>query len=189
MLESTRETKKPIIFIDVDDTMADTRAAIAHLYKSITGDEPLDTRAVKSKRYFEFCPLWDDDQVDKLFRIGNGIYEVVKPLEGAVEGIKYLMNKGYDIRVVTMHSPESIMPKHNWIAKYFPDLKDKVYYVDWHFGNKDVFRGHAIIDDDIKNIKTNDSNYAILLDFYGIYDGVPTKGIKCKSWKEVISRL
>lgn len=185
----TREENRKIIFVDVDDTLADTRAAVAALYKEITGDEPLDVRIKGSKKYYEFCPLWEDSHVSKLFRSSKEIYEKAVPLNGAVEGIKYLLDKGYDVRVVTMHSPESVIYKHKWLEKYFPELESKVYYVDWRTKNKDVFNGYAIIDDDIKNIKTNKSNMPILLDYYGIYDGVVLNHDICKTWNEVVKKL
>ena len=189
MLNLTREENKKIIIVDVDDTLADTRAAIAALYKQITGDEPLDCKIKGSKKYFEFCPLWENSDIDKLFKSSKEIYETAKPLNGAREAITNLLNKGYEIRVATMHSPNSILYKHNWIKKYFPELEDKVYYVDWRMRNKDVFSEYAIIDDDIKNIKTNRSSKPILLDFYGLYDGVILKHDICKTWEEVVKKL
>ena len=88
-----------------------------------------------------------------------------------------------------MHSPESVVYKHRWIEKHFPELESKVYYIDWRMKNKDVFNGYAIIDDDIKNIKTNESNMPILLDYYGIYDDIILNHNICKTWKEAVKKL
>lgn len=189
MLYNRGEEKNKIIFVDIDDTLADTRAAVAALYKRNTGENPLDTKSVKSKMYAGFCPLWTDVQVDNLFRSSKELYEILEPLEGAVEGINYLLKKGYDVRIVTMHYPFSIQYKYEWIKKYFPMLEDKAYYVDTRMKNKDVFKGLAIIDDDMKNIATNESDMPILLDFYGIYDEVEHDSIVCRNWGEVIKKI
>ncbi len=181
--------EKPIIFIDVDDTIADTRAAIAQLYYRETGKRPLSPRSTKTKRYCDFCPLWSDAKIAELFEEGQKIYNVAEPLRGAVEGVRNLIQKGYDVRIVTMHSPKSIKYKHAWLERYFPELQNKVYYVDWNIGNKDVFVGYSIIDDDLKNIAHNESRYPILLDFYDIYSEQETRGIVCKSWEEIIKKL
>lgn len=178
-----------IVFVDIDDTLGNTREAVASLYRAMTGKEPLDINTTKSKRYHKFCPLWTDDFIENLFKSGKEIYSILKPFDGAVEGIEYLTRKGYDVRIVTMNHPESIQYKYEWIKKYFPRLADRVYYVDWRIENKDVFKGYSIIDDDIKNIKTNQSFMPILFDLHGVYDGVPMKSKVCKSWEEIISNF
>lgn len=179
-----------IIFVDIDDTLADTRAAVAALYKKVTRYDPLNIKEVKSKKYFEFCPLWTDEYIESFFESSRQLYSVIKPLEGAVEGIDYLIGKGYDVRVVTMHHPKSIQYKQEWIERYFPLLEHKVYYVNWRLPNKDVFKGYSLIDDDIKNIKTNMNEMPILLDFYEIYSKEEIRGLNvCKSWSEVIQKF
>lgn len=191
MFNTTTKNGKKAIFLDVDDTIADTRAAIARIYESVTGDMTKSIFDTKSKKYCDFCPLWTDEEIGVLFTLGTEVYEEAQPILGAVEGVKYLIDKGYDIYITTMNHPLSIADKQKWIEKYFPDLKDKVYYIHWDIPNKDVFEGYAIIDDDVKNVATNNSYKPILLDFYGLYekDFIPRDVIYCKNWKEVMSKL
>lgn len=180
-----REDK--IIFVDVDDTIANTRQGVADIYTRITGNRTL-TLHQKSKQYKDFCPGWTDEDIEKLFIRGVELYDVTKPIPGAEKAIEALIAKGYDVRIVTMHSPTSMDAKYQWIKKYFPMLEGKVYYVDWRIGNKDVFKGYSLIDDDMKNIKTNKSCKPILLDLYNIYPNVADY-IKCRSWDEVLTNL
>lgn len=181
------DRKKPIIFIDIDDTLADTRRAVYDLYVAITGDIMANINT-KTKRYNDFCPKWTDDDIEHLFKNGYTLYGNAKPLPGAVEGVKTLLDRGYDVRIATMHASRGMEAKHDWIEKYFPELEDKIYYIDYRLSNKDVFRGYAIIDDDLKNIKTNQSAKPILLDVYNIYSDLEGY-IKCKSWNEVLTLL
>lgn len=182
--------KSRIIYIDVDDTLADTRAAIKSLYEKKTGDKAIQSNTY-SKRYFTLCPGWTDKEISKIFSEGEELYSMTKPLEYAVEGVQYLEALGYDIRIVTMNSPESVQHKHNWIKRYFPRLQDKVFYVNWKMRNKDDFCGKSIIDDDFKNVRSNKSQIPILLDFYNIYEDTPLSNniILCRSWGEVVKNF
>ena len=189
MILVPKRKEPPIIFIDVDDTIADTRAAVASIYEKRTGRKALDIKSIPSKRYCDFCPSWTDKDVENLFKEGKEIYEVAKPLEGSLEAINYLLYKGYDVRIVTLNYPHSVGHKYNWIERHFPELQDRVYYVDWRMPNKDVFKGYAIIDDDLKNIKSNKSDYPILIDFYDIYNTGEYDSFRVKSWEEIINML
>lgn len=181
------DKKEKIIFIDVDDTLADTRQAVHKMYTKITGDLPKDIKT-KSKIYADFCPRWEDEDVAKLFENGIILYETIQPLPGAVRAVDELSKRGYDVRIVTLNPPSSVDAKHKWIEKHFPMLAEKVYYVDWRMKNKDVFKEYALIDDDMKNIRTNKSGVPILLDFYNIYPE-EKDCIKCSTWEQVLTKI
>lgn len=178
---------KRIIFIDVDDTLADTRKGIWELYTSITGKKAGDIN-IKSKRYMDFCPEWTDENIEKIFETSIELYKRVKPMPGAVKAIETLISRGYDVRVATMHKPSGIYAKQQWLETYFPNISDKVYYIDVRISNKDIFREYGLIDDDLKNIKGNNSGLPILLDIYNIYPDSPDY-IKCKNWEQVLLKL
>ena len=186
MFEQNKEQAKKIIFIDIDDTLADTRRAVYNLYVEVTGDASGSINT-KSKRYTDFCPTWTDEQVSDLFKTGYTLYEKVECIPGAKEAVNELIKRDYDVRIATIHVATGVPAKQEWIDKHFPMLSEKVYYINSTNANKDVFEGHSIIDDDLRNIKNNKSIKPILLDFYGIYDN--TRVIQCKTWKEVLSNL
>lgn len=183
MLFNEQENK--IIFLDIDDTLADTRRAVYDLYVELTGDNSGDIN-VKSKRYVDFCPLWSDKDIEKLFN-SYTLYERVKPMFGAKEVMSKLVEKGYDLRIATIHVANGVPVKQKWIETHFPELKDKVYYVNCVDNNKDVFREYGLVDDDMKNIKTNKSSTPVLLDIYNIYDEVEVKN-KAKRWIDVLTK-
>lgn len=178
--------EKPIIFVDIDDTLADTRQGVYDLYSSITGDYSGDIN-IKSKNYADFCPLWTHEQVYKLFADGKVLYEIIKPLPKAVEAIEVLINRGYDVRIVTIQQPSGVAAKQKWIDRYFPKLSKKVYYVTHYNLGKDTFNGYSIVDDDLRNIKNNKSLKPILIDYYNIYD---EEGyIKVSNWDGALAIL
>lgn len=179
--------KNKIIFIDVDDTIADTRKGVHEIYTHITGVRAGDI-GVKSKMYADFCPGWTDAEIEKIFETSIELYKRVKPIPGAVKAVEVLIERGYDVRLATMHKISGVPAKQEWIEKYFPVLKDKVYYMDTSVGNKDIFKEFGIIDDDLKNIKNNQSGLPILLDIYNIYPDSQDY-IRCKTWEQVLTKF
>ena len=183
MLESFNNN---IIFIDIDDTICDTRQAFGELYCEITGKE---LGPMNSRHYRDMCPGWtDSNEIQTIFRSGGEVYKKAKPIAGAKEAIAKLMQKGYQIKLVSLNFADSAWAKQKWVEHYFPELKDDVILLTSMNTNKDIFRGHAIIDDDYKNIKTNKSRYSILFDKYEIYNDL-NYNHKHKSWKEIVDKF
>ena len=176
-----------IIFIDIDDTLCNTRQSIYDLYFKSTGDKTPYINKPSSKYYSKDCPKWSDEDISTLFNhYSNYIYNSAKPMPQTIESIEKLQNLGYNINVVSLHSPTDLSYKQQWINKYFPSLQDKVFIGTNTKGNKDIFKGFAIIDDDIKNIQTNLSMKTILYDYYNIY---PSINSKFDNWNDIVDFL
>lgn len=182
------EKKDKIIFIDIDDTLANTRQGVYNLYLELT-DDATGNINIKTKEYLDFCPKWEKKDLDLIFKNGYTLYDKIKPLPGAVEGVKALIAKGYDVRIATIHTATGIPAKQLWIDKHFPSLSKKVYYINSTEVNKDIFKEYGIIDDDIKNIHTNESALPVLIDFYNIYSATNEIEHKCRNWNEVIDKF
>lgn len=184
MFSKTKANNKNIIFIDIDDTLCNTREAIYKIYQETTGD--LSTSiCTKDKQYESFCPMWENGEVEALFFHGRELYSKAKPFPEAEKAIEALLKKGYDIRLVTLQFAESAMYKQYWVNEYFPNLADKLYFCTNIESNKDIFIGHAIIDDHWKNIETNGSKYPVLYDYYDIYED-KSYPFKFKSLREIV---
>ncbi|MEG0153414.1 MAG: hypothetical protein RR744_09650, partial [Cellulosilyticaceae bacterium] len=81
-----------IVYIDIDDTICDTRKALGNIYKRVTGE---DFVGINSRDYEDMFPLWhQEDEVTKLFRYGKDIYNEAQPVLGAKEGVAKLLKKG-----------------------------------------------------------------------------------------------
>ncbi len=176
-----------IIFIDIDDSICDTRRAVYDIYQEISGDKSSDIM-IPSKRYKDFCPKWEDEQINNLFKTSKEVYNTAKPVKGAVEGVEKLLKLGFDVRLVSLNFSSSVHYKQEWVDKYFPSLSDKLYIGTNVRANKDIFKGFAIIDDDMKNIETSPCEYPILIDIYNIYKDSPYQH-KYSSWKELVDKF
>ncbi len=175
-----------IILVDIDDTLANTRQAMLEFYRQKTNDYSTSIEGARTYWYTDaLCPLFSEEEAEAAFSDPK-LFSILKPLEGAQEGIQYLQDKGYDVRVCTLHNAEGIALKDKWIDYYFPNLKVR-YYSTSVGGNKDVFSAYAIIDDNVKNIDTSPCEKPILLDYFEIQENGNGR-CRVTSWNELIER-
>jgi 5'-nucleotidase len=89
---------------------------------------------------------------------GNKIYEVfdnalfyrnLKPLAGAVEGLKKLHSRGHDIVICTATAGDTAQEKFYWCAKYLPFIPSKNIFVG---ARKELLLTDIFIDDAPKNL-------------------------------------
>jgi 5'(3')-deoxyribonucleotidase len=76
----------------------------------------------------------------------------LKPLPGALSGVRALMRLGFDVHILTQpvaESAHSYSEKAQWVAVHFPELVNKVHMTQ----NKGLFVGHYLIDDNTKKWK------------------------------------
>lgn len=108
---------KKIIFIDMDDTIADFVGA--EVFKN-----GLD--------------------VPKMYE--PGFFLSLKPVEGALVAVRQLIALGYEVEILSQpvaESYHSYLEKVQWIALYFPELINKINLTQ----NKGNFVGDYLIDD------------------------------------------
>lgn len=117
--------KRPIILVDMDDTVAD--------YSSSFGG-----------RSFV--------QEDTAPMFGPGFFLNLKPVPGALVAIRHLINLGYDLWICTQplaESPHSYEEKVKWIGMWFPELIKKIIMTQ----DKGMIRGDYLIDDNAEKWK------------------------------------
>lgn len=108
---------KKLIYIDMDDTIAD-----------FTGSE-------------EFANGFD---VGKMYE--PGFFLSLKPVEGALVGVRQLIRMGFDVQILSQPVAESAVSyaeKVQWIGLYFPELISKINLTQ----DKGLFKGHYLVDD------------------------------------------
>lgn len=116
------EEKKPILFIDMDETIVDF----------------LGSEALRS---------WDGKRnPPQMYE--PGFFRNLQPLTGAKSAMYALIqSEMFDIYILTKpvsKSPDSYKEKVEWIASHFPDLLDKVIMTQ----NKLLMKGDILVDDD-----------------------------------------
>lgn len=118
---------KKVIYIDMDDTIADFWG-----HPAFKGMEPT-----------EFA-------VSAMFE--PGFFENLEPIKGAHAGVRALIRLGYDVQILTQpvaESAHSYSEKVKWIGKHFPDLIFKINMTQ----DKGLFKGDYLIDDNWKKWK------------------------------------
>jgi 5'(3')-deoxyribonucleotidase len=79
----------------------------------------------------------------------TGLYDKVKPLPGAQETLKKLMNSGHQIYLVTDAIPKTYGEKVAFIKRFFPFIDDAHIIAMKH---KHLFRCDALIEDNLQNL-------------------------------------
>lgn len=104
---------------------------------------------------FEASPVFDltqpfKPQVYKMYE--PGFFYDLKPVPGALTGVRALMRMGYDVHILSRPVAESFASyseKAKWINTYFPELILKLHLTQ----EKELFRGDYLIDDDAEKWK------------------------------------
>lgn len=108
---------KEIIYVDLDDTIADFRGADVF------------------KETFEVSRMYEP-----------GFFRSLKPIAGSQVAVRQLIRMGYDVQILSQplaESSHSYSEKVEWVGLYFPDLINKINLSQ----DKGLFKGHYLIDD------------------------------------------
>lgn len=128
------------------------------------------------------------------------LLERIEPSEGAVEGIKKLLEMGYSPHFVTAR-PETLKEETiNWLKKYFKDMEFPVYFTHREAGMPSLKKSEIcksigaeiLIDDYIENALDCAENgiKVFLMDAPWNQTGsLPANVIRVKSWKELITKI
>lgn len=109
---------KKLIYIDMDDTIADFRG-----HPNIV------------RTYPDVAAMYEP-----------GFFLELKPIEGSQVAVRQLIRMGYDVQILTQpiaESAHSYSEKAQWIGLHFPELYGKVNMTQ----DKGLFRGDYLIDD------------------------------------------
>jgi len=118
----------PIIYIDMDDTIADFKTA---------------SRSRSQNATMHIEKLYPQSKV--------GFFKNLEPIPGAIEGVERLISKDYDVNFLTrpsIHNTHCYTEKAEWIKKYFGhDMLKNLYFSC----DKSRLIGDYLIDDHISN--------------------------------------
>jgi 5'(3')-deoxyribonucleotidase len=137
-----------IIFVDLDNVLADTSAHLLAYYNEIAQtDHELE----------DFChhnigkQVMFSDIVDSFWRSEN-IMLHIPVVEGSVQAMKQLLEQGHEVYIASAIEPKylhSEYMKREWLRRFFPFFpQDNVIFIR----NKSLLSGDVIIDDYIENL-------------------------------------
>lgn len=144
--------KKLTILIDMDDTIENFCQTLIDILNEkhglhITIDNVTEWDLSKAfptlTKHQIFAPTYTKE-----------FWERVKPLPGAIENVKQLIDDGHDIVIVTASAPESVPLKLNhFLFRHFPFIKRTNVIV---CSRKQMVRGDVMIDDAPHNLEGGD---------------------------------
>lgn len=115
-------------------------------------------------------------------------WKTVKPMPGAVDGLKTLMNEGFDIFIVTATWYGSLAAKMDYVLfKYFPFIKWNHVIIT---SNKQMIKGDILIDDGPHNLVEGDYS-KILFDapHNRTFDEKTIGAVRVHNWEEAIAEV
>ena len=190
---------KTKLFLDFDNTIVDTIAAVVSLYNedysSHDGFVPINPKDVTSWEFKE-CNLATYEEIDKYFG-DERFFQRIKLYLGARQALRSL-SRMYDIAIVSHGYAKNLKLKEKWVKdKLFKEIFDsscnaEFIGVDWkEYSDKShVDMSDSIfVDDSIKNLETSNAKYKILYGEYMDWNNMNNEFIRCKNWKNLRKQI
>lgn len=190
---------RPKLFLDYDNTIVDTIAAIVSIYNEDFSSHkdfvPIDPKEVTSWEFKE-CSLATYEEINKYFgevRFFNRIK--LYPCAGQV--LRSLSHR-YDITIVSHGYPKNLELKEKWIndklfSKIFSnECISEFIGVNWeeHSDKSHIDMSNGIfVDDSIKNLESSNANYKILYGEYYEWNESNIEFLRCKNWMELNEQI
>lgn len=138
-----------IIFVDMDEVIADTYGAHIDLYNKDFNDQ-LTVEMCRGSEVWQKVPVERQASVRK-HATQRGFFRDIKPIPHSQSVLKQLSERHHVyIASAAMQFPNSLEEKSLWLDEHFP-------FIHWKnrilCGDKHVLRGDVLIDDRSYNLK------------------------------------
>ena len=190
---------RPKLFLDFDNTIVDTIAAVVSLYNedyaSHEGFVQIDPSEVTSWEFTE-CNLATYEEIDRYFG-DKRFFQRVKLYPSAGQVLRSLSHR-YDITIVSHGYASNLKLKEKWVKdKLFKEIFDnscnaEFIGVDWetHNDKSHVDMSNSIfVDDSIRNLETSSAKYKILYGEYMDWNNTNIEFIRCKNWLDLNNQI
>lgn len=194
-----RKMSRPKLFLDFDNTIVDTIAAVVSLYNedyaSHEGFVQIDPSEVTSWEFTE-CNLATYEEIDRYFG-DKRFFQRVKLYPSAGQVLRSLSHR-YDITIVSHGYASNLRLKEKWVKdKLFKEIFDnscnaEFIGVDWetHNDKSHVDMSNSIfVDDSIRNLETSSAKYKILYGEYMDWNNTNIEFIRCKNWLDLNNQI
>lgn len=194
-----RKMSRPKLFLDFDNTIVDTIAAVVSLYNedyaSHEGFVQIDPSEVTSWEFTE-CNLATYEEIDRYFG-DERFFQRVKLYPSAGQVLRSLSHR-YDITIVSHGYASNLKLKEEWIKdKLFKEIFDnscnaEFIGVNWetHNDKSHVDMSNSIfVDDSIRNLETSSAKYKILYGEYMDWNNTNIEFIRCKNWLDLNNQI
>lgn len=172
-----------VIAIDVDNVICNLQEVVIDLFNKRYGSH----YAMEDFTEYDIMNILptQDAMVMKDMYGEAGLYNKVKPMPGAQEALKKLMNLGHQVYLVTAAIPKTYGEKVAFIQRFFPYIDESHIVCMSH---KWMFKCDIMIDDNMQTILTKPYYHRICFDrpwnrdvndwTYDIH--------RCTNWGEIV---
>lgn len=194
-----RKMSRPKLFLDFDNTIVDTIAAVVSLYNedyvNHDGFVAINPKDVTSWEFTE-CNLATYEEIDMYFG-DKRFFQRVKLYPSAGQVLRSLSHR-YDITIVSHVYASNLKLKEEWIKdKLFKEIFDnscnaEFIGVNWetHNDKSHVDMSNSIfVDDSIRNLETSSAKYKILYGEYMDWNNTNIEFIRCKNWLDLNNQI
>lgn len=171
-----------ILFVDMDEVMADTYGAHIEIYNQ-EFQECLTIEACMGREVWHTVPEDRQSSVRNHAR-NRGFFRNLKPMADSQEVLKELSKK-YEVHIASaaMQFPNSLEEKSEWLDEHFP-------FIPWQqrilCGHKHILNGDILIDDRSYNLENFKGRSLLFTSPHNIN----VAGFeRVDSWKEVGHKL
>ena len=185
-----RKMSRPKLFLDFDNTIVDTIAAVVSLYNEDYASHEdfvqVDPKDVTSWEFIE-CNLATYEEIDRYFG-DERFFQRVKLYPSTGQVLRSLSHR-YDITIVSHGYANNLKLKEEWVKdKLFKEIFDnscnaEFIGVDWetHNDKSHVDMSNSIfVDDSIRNLETSSAKYKILYGEYMDWNNTNIEFIRCR---------
>lgn len=152
---------KFIVCCDMDNVLNNLMERTLEMYNNKYGTNytPVDVHSYELEESFH---VEEAENMKKLF-LEKELWDGLVPVEKAQWGLKYLINSGHDVYIVTATDALNFPWKIEWTKRYFPFLDEKNII---RIHNKSLIAADVLIEDCYANL-TNSNCFTerILLDY------------------------
>lgn len=190
---------RPKLFLDFDNTIVDTIAAVVSLYNedyvNHDGFVAINPEDVTSWEFTE-CNLATYEEIDRYFG-DKRFFQRVKLYPSAGQVLRSLSHR-YDITIVSHGYASNLRLKEEWVKdKLFKEIFDnscnaEFIGVNWetHNDKSHVDMSNSIfVDDSIRNLETSSAKYKILYGEYMDWNNTNIEFIRCKNWLDLNNQI
>lgn len=194
-----RKMSRPKLFLDFDNTIVDTIAAVVSLYNEDYASHEdfvqVDPKDVTSWEFTE-CNLATYEEIDRYFG-DERFFQRVKLYPSTGQVLRSLSHR-YDITIVSHVYANNLKLKEEWVKdKLFKEIFDnscnaEFIGVDWetHNDKSHVDMSNSIfVDDSIRNLETSSAKYKILYGEYMDWNNTNIEFIRCKNWLDLNNQI
>lgn len=149
-----------ILCVDIDNVICNLQEVVIELFNKRYGS---NYTMENFTEYDVMNVLPEQDGIVMRDMYGeSGLYNKVKPIHGAQDGLQKLINSGHQVYLVTDAIPKTYGEKVEFIRRYFPFIDDGHIVCMKH---KWMFKADIMIEDNLANLLVKPYYHRICLNY------------------------